>query len=179
VKRPAPSWLTASRLGESLRDSWRDRFGTDQSVRVSHVAMAHAERLAEIHATAFARPWSAGEFEAFLVDEGIRLDGLYLGRHTQPAGFVVARCVLDEAEILSVALAREARGHSRPLLAYHLQNLAHAGIRQVHLEVEEGNGPALALYRRLGFVQCGTRIGYYARPDGTRADARSMSLDLA
>lgn len=180
MKRAGPTWLSPGRLGESLRDTWRDRFGTEQSVRVTAVPMAHVDRLAEIHATAFARPWNAGEFEAFLVDAGIRLDGLYLGRAAQPAGFVVTRCVLDEAEILSVALAREARGrgYSHPLLAYHLQHLAHAGIRQVHLEVEEGNAPALALYGRLGFVQRGTRVGYYARPDGTRADARSMSLDL-
>jgi ribosomal-protein-alanine N-acetyltransferase len=180
VKRSAPTWFTTTRLGESLRDTWRDRFGAEQTPRIGDIAIAHAERLAEIHATAFARPWSAGEFEAFMIDAGIRLDGLFLGRATQPAGFVVTRCVLDEAEILSVALAREVRGrgHSHPLMAYHLQNLAHAGIRQVHLEVEEGNAPALALYARLGFVQRGTRTGYYARPDGTRADARSMSIDL-
>jgi ribosomal-protein-alanine N-acetyltransferase len=180
VKRGTPSWLTPAGFGESLRDTWRDRFGADSTLRIGEIAITHAERLSEIHATAFARPWNAHEFEAFMVDAGIRLDGLFLGRVAQPAGFVVTRCVLDEAEILSVALAREVRGrgHSHPLLAYHLQNLAHAGIHRVHLEVEEGNAPALALYRRLGFVQSGTRVGYYARPDGTRADARSMSIEL-
>ena len=90
------------------------------------------------------------------------------------------RSALDEAEILSLALARTARGrgHSHRLLSRHLHTLAHAGIAQVHLEVEEGNAPALALYRRLGFVEAGRRPGYYARPDGSRASAWSMTLTL-
>jgi ribosomal-protein-alanine N-acetyltransferase len=171
VKRAAPTWFA---------QAWREHFGADHAVRIARAEHDHAERMAEIHATAFARPWDAAEFEGFLTQAEIRLDGLFIGRATQPSGFVVTRCVLDEAEILSVALAREARGrgHSRKLLAHHLQNLDHAGIRHVHLEVEEGNLPALALYARLGFTRTGTRTGYYLRPDGTRADALSMSLDL-
>jgi ribosomal-protein-alanine N-acetyltransferase len=169
-----------------LSDAWsrvtqnlRERLG-GPAPSVAAVGGEHAERLAEIHATAFAKPWSALDFEAFLTNSAVRLDGLFLGRSPHPFGFVVTRCVVDEAEILSVALAPEARGrgHSRPLLARHLDNLADAGIRRVHLEVEEGNRPALALYRRLGFSQTGFREGYYARPDGTRANALSMSLVL-
>ncbi|WP_375460874.1 GNAT family N-acetyltransferase [uncultured Enterovirga sp.] len=157
--------------------NWFKRFGAARgALRIGPVS-DHAERLAEIHAGAFARPWGADEFETFLADRAIRIDGLFVGRARLPAGFAVSRLVLDEAEILSVALARPFRGHghSRTLLAYHLQALAHAGIARVHLEVEEGNLPALALYRRLGFRQSGVRPGYYARPDGTRASAMSMT----
>lgn len=150
------------------------------AARIAPATHAHAERLASIHAGAFARPWTAEEFESFLADQAVRIDGLFLGRDRQPSGFVVSRATLDEAEILSVALARGARGrgHSRSLLSHHLQSLAYAGVKTVHLEVEEGNVPALALYRRLGFEASGRRPGYYARPDGTRASAWSMSLRL-
>lgn len=141
----------------------------------------HVERLAELHAGAFARPWGPPEFESFLIDPAVRVDGLFLGRARQPSGFVVSRAVLDEAEILSVAVGRpvRGRGHARTLLAQHLQTLAHAGVVRVHLEVEEGNGPALSLYRRLGFVQSGLRPGYYARPDGSAASALSMTCAMA
>lgn len=158
-----------------------DRLGLSRAAaRIGPASHAHAERLASIHAGAFARPWTAEEFEGFLTDRAVRIDGLFLGRDRQPSGFVVSRSALDEAEILSLALARAARGrgHSRSLLAHHLQVLAHSGVRSVHLEVEEGNVPALALYRRLGFEASGRRPGYYARPDGTRASAWSMSLRL-
>jgi ribosomal-protein-alanine N-acetyltransferase len=161
------NWLAALRFGRT-------------EIRVGPLDFAHAERLAAIHGGAFARPWSVAEFEQFMTDRAIRTDGLFIGRDTQPSGFAVSRVVLDEAEILSVALARAARGrgHSRRLLSYHLQALAYAGAARVHLEVEEGNGPALALYRRLGFRESGRRPGYYARPDGTRASALSMTREL-
>jgi ribosomal-protein-alanine N-acetyltransferase len=160
---------------------WLDRLGLARpSARVAPVTVHHVERLAEIHGSAFARPWLADEFAEFLTDRSVRVDGLFLGRDAQPSGFVVSRSVLDEAEILSLALARSARGKglSQRLLAQHLQTLAHAGVSRVLLEVEEGNDPAIALYRRLGFEELGRRPDYYARPDGTRASARSMALSL-
>lgn len=160
---------------------WLERLGVSaRPVRIGPLSLAHAERLSQIHAEAFARPWTPEEFESFLLDASVRADGLFLGRSPRPAGFALSRLALDEAEILSVALARadRGRGHSRVLLAHHLQTLAHAGAATVHLEVEDGNTRALALYRRQGFAQCGTRPGYYARPDGTRSAALSMSLAL-
>lgn len=148
--------------------------------RIGSLAIGHADRLAEIHAGAFARPWSAGEFESFLLDRQVVADGLFAGRSHLPQGFALSRIGADEAEILSVALHRSVRGlgWSNTLLRNHLQTLAHAGVAQVHLEVEEGNIPALALYRHIGFSQSGRRPGYYARPDGTRAAALSMSRSL-
>lgn len=148
--------------------------------RIASLTLAHAEHLAAIHASAFARPWSSLDFEGFLTDRAIFGDGLFLGRSRNPAGFALSRLAADEAEILSVALERAARGRgsARLLLAQHLQGLAHAGAVRVHLEVEEGNAAAFALYRRLGFVQSGLRPGYYARPDGSRATAVSMTREL-
>lgn len=162
--------------------NWLQRLGVARAQpRVAAVTVGHAERLAEIHAGAFARPWGVEEFESFLLDRSVRIDGLFFGRASPPSGFALSRTVADEAEILSVALARgvRGRGHSRLLLANHCQALAHGGAARIHLEVEEGNQPAIALYRRLGFEQSGLRPGYYARPDGTRACALSMTLFLA
>ena len=48
----------------------------------------------------------------------------------------------------------------------------------MHLEVEEGNAPALAVYRRLGFGEIGRRAGYYLKADQTRAAALTMKLAL-
>ena len=161
--------------------SWRTWFRRQPAmVRVAPLEARHAVRLAAIHASAFARPWTAQDFESFLAERPVRGDGLFLDRATQPSGFVLSRRAADEAEILSVAVAREARGrgYARTLLASHLQALAHAGVRKVHLEVEDGNDPALALYRRLGFKNVGRREGYYKRPDGSRAAALTMSVAL-
>ena len=87
------------------------------------------------------------------------------------AGFILSRMVTDEAEILSVAVAAgwRGRGLSRRLLDLHLRRLAGLGTRAVFLEVEEGNQPALRLYRRAGFRQVGRREGYYQESRGAAA----------
>jgi len=160
--------------------SFLDRLYGPPSVRFEPVGTEAASRLAAIHATAFARPWSTLEFERLLGERGVIADGLFLSRQTKPAGFALSRVVLDEAEILTVAMGLEARGrgHARPLLIRRLDGLSRAGTRQVHLEVEEGNAPALALYGRLGFKETGRRTGYYLKSDGTRVTALTMALDL-
>lgn len=144
------------------------------------VEARHAWRLAELHAEAFARPWSALDFERLLAERAVLADGLFQGRADRPCGFVLSRRVLDEAEILTVALdaALRGRGHARPLLRRHLDALAARGVRRVHLEVDEDNAPALALYRRLGFRETGRRAAYYAKPDGTKATALTMTVEL-
>lgn len=155
-------------------------FPRPAAARVARLGTAHAARLAEIHAEAFTRPWDAVEFERSLAEKNVLADGLFLGRAAQPAGFILSRRAADEAEILSIAIAAPARGrgHAGALLDRHLQGLAQAGVRAVFLEVEEGNRPALALYRRRGFAEIGRRQGYYARPDGTRASAITMRRRL-
>ena len=60
--------------------------------------------------------------------------------------------VLEEAEILSVAVAasRRGKGLARQLLDLHLRRLAGLGARAVFLEVDEGNAagaPALSARR--------------------------------
>ena len=161
--------------------SFLDRFRRPPpATRIGLLRMSHAARLSAIHAAGFARPWGTFEFEQLLADRSILADGLFLGRSEIPSGFIVSRVVADEAEILTVAMAPEARGqgHARPLLVQHLDELARLGVRVVHLEVEEGNAPALALYRRLGFRQVGRREGYYTKPDGSRVAALTMSVGL-
>ncbi|KAA2235791.1 GNAT family N-acetyltransferase [Salinarimonas soli] len=148
--------------------------------QIGPVEVRHAERLAAIHAGAFARPWSAIDFERLLAERAVLADGLFPGRGDNPGGFVLSRRVLDEAEILTVALDPSLRGRrcAAPLLRRHLDALNARGVRRVHLEVDEDNQPALALYRRLGFIETGRRAGYYAKPDGSRATALTMSVEL-
>ena len=157
-----------------------DRLFPPPAIRIGALDTQAASRLAALHLTAFARPWSTLEFERLLAERNVRADGLFFGNGPHPVGFVMSRIVIDEAEILTVALGTEVRGrgHSRTLLASHLDGMRLAGIAHVHLEVEEGNVPALALYRRHGFEEIGRRDGYYRLADDSRAAALTMRLDL-
>ena len=86
-------------------------------------------------------------------------------------GFIVSRLVFEEAEILSIAVASSRRGSglARQLLDINLRRLAGLGARSVFLEVDEGNVPALRLYRRAGFREVGRRKAYYPAAGGSAA----------
>ncbi|WP_414472534.1 GNAT family N-acetyltransferase [Microvirga sp. M2] len=165
--------------------SFFDLFKRPGGFRIDPLGTESAARMAAIHAASFARPWTTLEFERLMGERGMVGDGLFLGPApkglaSKPSGFVLSRMVLDEAEILTVAVAREVRGKglSIPLLERHLDELSRRGVRTVHLEVEEGNQPALALYRRFGFKEVGRREAYYQKPDGSRVAALTMALSL-
>ncbi len=87
-----------------------------RSPPTAHVApLTSADRageLAALHATAFARPWEADEFERMLCERGHIAHALMLG--TVIGGFVLSRQVLDEAEILTIVLVRPPAARPEP-----------------------------------------------------------------
>ncbi len=149
--------------------------------RIGTLALADAPALARLHAEAFARPWDAHDIERLLADPAIVGDGAWAGKHAEPAGFALSRTVLDEAEVLTIVVARhvQGRGCGRALLAAHLAHLAARRVKLVFLEVEEGNNPAIHLYRLFGFTDSGRREGYYLKADGRRVSALVMRLAMA
>src|SRR3954451_21499552 len=128
-----------------------------------------APALAALHAASFHRGWSEQEFEQLLTDRNVTADRAASGRTS--VGFILSRRAADEAEILSVAVARawRGRGLARRLLHLHLRRLAGLGLRRVFLEVDEDNAPARRLYARAGFREVGRRPGYYAQSGGKGA----------
>ncbi len=135
------------------------------------------EALAALHTRCFTtpRPWTAAEFEGFLADPLAFL--LVEG----DAAFLLGRAVAGEAELLTLAVAPEARGRG---LGIRLVSrfLYQARLRQAGaalLEVAADNAAALALYARAGFVEVGRRRGYYRLPDGRAVDALVLRRALA
>jgi [ribosomal protein S18]-alanine N-acetyltransferase len=138
---------------------------------------AHA--IAMLHGASFRRGWTDGEIETLLRDRGVIAHRAMTG--SSLAGFILSRLVVDEAEILSVAVAssRRKRGLARRLLDLHLRRLAGVGAAAVFLEVDEDNVPARRLYQRGGFREVGRRDGYYRDAAGRPAAALILRRDLA
>jgi [ribosomal protein S18]-alanine N-acetyltransferase len=136
---------------------------------LSQAGVSDARALAALHGAAFHRGWSESDFEQLLLDRNVVAHRATAGRNV--VGFIISRLVLDEAEILSTAVAahRRGKGLARQLLDLHLRRLAGLGARAVFLEVEEGNVPARRLYQRAGFRQVGRREGYYPAARGAAA----------
>ena len=81
-------------------------------------------------------------------------------------GFLIGRVVADEFEILNMAVYRAHRrsGIGSRLLETALEFSRTAGSARAYLEVRASNGPAIALYARHGFAECGRRDRYYRDP---------------
>lgn len=142
--------------------SWLARLFARTEPTLSAASSRDATSLAALHAASFSRGWSETEFEQLLTDRTVVADRVASGRRN--VGFIVSRRAADEAEILSVAVARawQGRGLARRLLDLHLRRLAGLRLRAVFLEVDEDNEPARRLYARAGFREIGCRPGYYS-----------------
>jgi ribosomal-protein-alanine N-acetyltransferase len=90
-------------------------------------------------------------------------------------GFALSRIVVDEAELLLLAVRRAAQRHGigRRLLADFVALARARGAVRLHLEVRDGNR-AIGLYRAAGFALAGRRRNYYSGDDGRCHDALTL-----
>ncbi|MFC0340974.1 GNAT family N-acetyltransferase [Paracoccus niistensis] len=116
-------------------------------------------QLAALHDRCFVtpRPWTAAEFDGLLSAPGCVL-------LTAAGSFLLGRVAGGEAELLTLAVAPEARcaGLGRALVGSFLEQCKAQGAEAAFLEVASDNAPALALYRRTGWAAVGRRPRYYA-----------------
>jgi [ribosomal protein S18]-alanine N-acetyltransferase len=155
------------RVGEGWGGGWRANRPTQVT----------PEGLADLHARCFTipRPWSEAEFI------GVLADPLTFLLVEGDAGFLVGRAVAGEAEVLTIAVAPQARrrGIGAKLLARFLYQARLRGADEAFLEVAAGNTAALALYRAQGFADAGLRRSYYRHPGGRAEDALILRRALA
>jgi len=143
--------------------------------RIRRAQPADAGRLVPLERRCFSDPWSAAAF-----DELLRFPltvALVAERGSEVTGYLIARAVGEEAEVLNLAVAPEERRHGlgARLLEAALAQLEAAGVREVWLEVRETNRAAQNLYQRRGFAAVGRRPRYYKNP---REDALVYRLRL-
>ena len=120
-------------------------------------------------------PWSDADFAGFLADPLTFL--LVEG----DAEFLLGRAVAGEAELLTLAVAPEARrrGLARKLVSRFLYQARLRGAEAAFLEVSAENAAAIALYESAGFSRSGLRRNYYRTAEGQRIDALVMTRALA
>lgn len=148
-----------------------------------HIALGEtrdAEALARLHAAGFFRGWPENDFVSYLADPQTTPAYVAIDKNRRVHGFMMLRLAGDEAELLTIAVDPARRGHGlgRALLQAGFADLAMTPVRRMFLEVDETNTSAIALYRRFGFTEIGTRKGYYPRADGRAATALVMRADL-
>ena len=133
-------------------------------MRIAEMSAAHVPQVAQLERLCFSDPWSersiASELQnplaLWLVAEQ---DGRVLG-------YVGSQTVLDESDMMNVAVAPEFRrqGIAGALIEALIAALAKRGSRCLKLEVRESNENARALYESMGFRKLGLRKHYYHNP---------------
>lgn len=145
------------------------------SAAIETVSHGDVEAVAALHALCFDDAWDPMMIRRILAMPGAM--GLVARDGGALAGFALARSAADECELLSLAVADDARGRGigRRLLEAALAVAAQAGARVMFLEVAETNEVALALYRSAGFEKVGRRPNYYELKGGGTLAALTMS----
>lgn len=126
--------------------------------------------LSAMHRACFPEgPWDAATLERILALAGGF--GYLAWRAESPVGFILARDLAGEVEVLSVGVLPQwrRRGVGRALMDAVVAKAERDGIGSIVLEVATENAAARRLYHAFGFVQVGRRPGYY-RHSGGRAD---------
>ncbi len=158
--------------------------------------------MARIHGRAMnvPSPWNAYDFENLLTQSGtlcvfpstekypgesargaapLSPSATGVSRTQNLLGFALGRVVLDEAELLTIAIHpdHQKQGLGMSSLRAFEDEATKRGAQRAFLEVAETNTAARALYARAGWQETGRRKNYYATPSG-RIDAILMSKPL-
>lgn len=151
------------------------------SIAVRHMTTADLDRVVEISQRLPEAPhWPRSAYHAALIPHAAVLRIALVAEQTGAgllAGFAVASLVAPQAELETIAVAPEFRrqGLATRLFSALVAEMRPSGIDETNLEVRASNHPALAFYRRLGFVETGLRPRYYIDPV---EDAILMKLPL-
>ena len=122
------------------------------------------DQVMEIENDLISPPWTREGFFTFLLkDENMFF---VVEEKGQILGYCSMQTVLDEGDILNVAVTRDRQkeGIGYFLVDSMLMLAAARGIHIVHLEVRESNGSARRLYQRRGYLEDGFRKNYYTEP---------------
>ena len=128
-------------------------------------AVSRIENLVQTH------PWTLSQFQ----DSIQSYQSTVLEMHGQVVGFCILQPVLDEANLLLMAVdpQQQGKGYGHQLLAESIQFLKNNPI-QIFLEVRESNLAAIALYEKSDFHQIDLRKNYYPNKEGGREHAIIM-----
>ena len=123
---------------------------------------------------AYGEAWTASQCAGILSLPGSWLITARVG--SVVAGFALTRAILDEAELLLLAVDRryQRRKIGAALLDQIILDAASKRVRKLFLEVR-ANNPAHSFYQCHGFSPIGLRRNYYRGSQGQLTDAVTLS----
>ena len=131
-------------------------------IRVRIAKSSDLDDIYELDMQTFAMPWSkeALSYDILENDNAFVIVAEYEG---ECAGYADIWTVLDEADLNSIAVRVDFRrkGIGDAIMLAMTEILSANGVATINLEVRVSNMPAIKLYKKYGFNECGVRPGYY------------------
>ena len=121
------------------------------------------------------KKWEKKDFCTFISNQ----DNIFILAHSKPVGYLKARIIRDEIEIISILIDKKFRkiGIGKSLLHKLLNIALKKKIQNIFLEVSVENLIAINLYKKFNFIKVGKRKNYYFH-NGRHVDANIMRLNL-
>ena len=153
-------------------------FRNMKHVSLLWAAPERAEEIARLHARIFNPAWDTESIKALLEHPAATSLVAVAGEPKAAIGFVIGQLAADEAEILSIGVSPnwQRAGLGTRLLEGLARAARRGEAKRIFLEVAEDNAPAVALYKKLGFVETGRRKRYYERAGKEPVDALTLML---
>ena len=122
------------------------------------------EEVATIEANNFSQPWSENAFQKAMESPDNIL--LVAQEEDKILAYACMYVSFDEGEITNVAVSEDYRGRGigSQIMTAVFEQALQKQINRIVLEVRVSNLPAIALYRKTGFVELGIRKGFYDLP---------------
>lgn len=132
--------------------------------KIVPMEQCHVSGVAALEKRCFSAPWSVGSIASEL-DNPLSLWLVAVCDRTV-LGYVGSQRVLDEADMMNLAVAEDARrqGIGKELVSVLIRALNASGVHCLTLEVRASNEGAKALYGGMGFQEIGRRPRYYFNP---------------
>ena len=131
-------------------------------IRVRIAKSSDLDDIYDLDVQTFAMPWSkeALSYDILENDNAFVIVAEYEGEF---AGYADIWTVLDEADLNSIAVRVDFRrkGIGDAIMLAMIEMLSTSGVATINLEVRVSNMPAIKLYKKYGFNECGVRPGYY------------------
>ena len=151
-----------------------------QNILIRSMQTNDVQAVTQIEQQVQTHPWTAQQF----LESVESYQSTVIEQQNQILGFCILQPVLDEANLLLMAIHPEFQGQGLgyQLLEKSIELLKNHPV-QIFLEVRESNLGAIKLYEKSGFHQIDLRRNYYPKPDGPREHAiimvKSCSDDFA
>ena len=134
-----------------------------EGLEIRRMAPEDAAQAALLEQKIFPDPWSVQSLSDMLANPRTVAAAALL--NGELAGYCSTGTVLDEGEILRIAVEETARNRKSGSALLEAVLAAAPEVVNWYLEVREHNQAALGLYRKFGFTEIGRRKRYYRDPE--------------